>query len=248
MQSRPTRPKIRKAEVKPQIDADDAQRGSDPTNRDLVGWGLSGTLSRPRRLTPEVSRTVLATALGLDAQALAALDTADIRTAIDRLRALTAHTEALAEMAATDDLTGATRRSPGLAALQREIDRARRLGDRDIVAAFLDVDGLKLLNDTEGHAAGDRILKHVVTAIRDRVRSYDLVIRYGGDEFVCGLMDVTLADARRTVADIRHQFEERSGGHSVSVGLAQLKADDTAETVVARADAALYSTRRKAAL
>ena len=109
-------------------------------------------------------------------------------------------------MAATDDLTGALRRSAGLAALQREIDRSRRVGGRGIAVIFLDVDSLKHVNDTEGHAAGDRVLVEVVAAIRKRVRSYDLVIRYGGDEFLCALVDVAPEDAERTLADIRRQY------------------------------------------
>ena len=63
--------------------------------------------------------------------------------------------------------------------------------------AFVDVDGLKAVNDRDGHAAGDRVLESVVRAIRTRLRSFDPVIRYGGDEFVCGLSGTDLAQAER---------------------------------------------------
>jgi len=197
-----------------------------------------------RKLSAEVARRVLGTALGLEPEVLAGLDAAQLRTALDKLRAMADFTRNLVEVAETDDLTGALRRSAGLAALQREIDRSRRVGGKGIVVIFLDVDNLKLVNDSQGHAAGDRILVDVVTAIRKRVRSYDLVIRYGGDEFLCTLVDVAPADAERTIADIRRQYTAQTG-HSVSVGMTTVGDGDTADSVVARADAALYAERRK---
>jgi diguanylate cyclase (GGDEF)-like protein len=192
----------------------------------------------------EVTRKVLATALGLKPEDLATLEPARLRAALDRLREMAGYTRKLLEVATTDDLTGALRRSAGLAALQREIDRFRRVGGRGIVVMFLDVDSLKQVNDRDGHAAGDRVLVEVVTAIRQRVRSYDLVVRYGGDEFLCALVDVGPEDAERTLADIRRQYTATTG-HSVSVGMTTVGESDTAESVVARADAALYAERRR---
>ena len=212
--------------------------------RDFVGWTQQPELRNSRRLSVEVTRKVLATALGLKPEALAPLDPAQLRAALDRLRAMASYTHKLIEVAATDDLTGALRRSAGLAALQREIDRSRRVGGKGIAVIFLDVDSLKHVNDTQGHAAGDRVLVEVVEAIRKRVRSYDLVIRYGGDEFLCALVDVAPEDAERTLADIRRQYAA-STGHSVSVGMTTVGDADTAEAVIARADAALYEERRK---
>jgi diguanylate cyclase (GGDEF)-like protein len=212
--------------------------------RDFVGWTGQAEFKSSRRLSAEVTRKVLATALGLRPEALAGLDAAHLRTALDRLRAMAAYTQKLVEVAATDDLTGALRRSAGLAALQREIDRSRRSGGKGIVVIFLDVDGLKLVNDTQGHAAGDRVLIEVVATIRKRVRSYDLVMRYGGDEFLCALVDVAPEDAERTLADIRQQYTARTG-HTVSVGMTTVGDADTADSIVARADAALYAARRK---
>jgi diguanylate cyclase (GGDEF)-like protein len=214
----------------------------DVDGKDLVGWALNPTWRDGRRLSPPVARKVLATALGIKPEALEALDAATLQHALGRLRRLVEYTEGLAEQAATDDLTGALRRGTGLAALQREIDRARRSG-RGLVVAFMDVDGLKNLNDTDGHAAGDDLLRKVVAAIRERVRSYDLVFRYGGDEFVCALVDTTMAQAERTATDIRGRVERNTGGHTVSVGLAELGHDDDAVRIVARADTALYRQR-----
>ena len=212
--------------------------------RDFVGWTMPAEIRSGRRLSAEVTRKVLATALGLKPEALAGLDAAHLRTALDRLRAMATYTQQLVEVAATDDLTGALRRSAGLAALQREIDRFRRSGGKGIAVIFLDVDGLKQVNDTQGHAAGDHVLTELVATIRGRVRSYDLVIRYGGDEFLCALVDVAPEDAERTLADIRQQYAARTG-HTVSVGMTTVGDGDTADTIVARADTALYAERRK---
>ena len=71
------------------------------------------------------------------------------------------------------------------------------------------------------------------------------MFRYGGDEFVCVLIDVDLAQAERTVADIRANVTARTGEHSISVGLASVTEGDNAEAVVARADMALYGARRR---
>jgi diguanylate cyclase (GGDEF)-like protein len=221
----------------------DAVSPEAPT-RDFVGWTMQPELRNTRRLSAEVTRKVLATALGLRPETLASLDAVQLRSALDRLREMAAYAHKLAEVASTDDLTGALRRSAGLAALQREIDRSRRVGGKGIAVIFLDVDSLKHVNDTQGHAAGDRVLVEVVAAIRKRVRSYDLVIRYGGDEFLCALVDVAPEDAERTLADIRQQYTAATG-HSVSVGMTTVGDADTAESVVARADAALYTERRK---
>jgi diguanylate cyclase (GGDEF)-like protein len=220
---------------------------SDGPTRDIVGWTRQAEFRSTRRLSAEVTRKVLATALGLTPEALIGLDATQLRTALDRLRAMAGFTQKLAEMASTDDLTGALRRSAGLVALQREIDRSRRVSGIGIVVIFFDVDGLKHINDSEGHAAGDRLLVDVVAAIRRRVRSYDLVFRYGGDEFVCALLEEALPDAERTLADIRRQYATRTHGHSISAGVATVDDTDTAESVVAKADAALYAERRRLA-
>jgi diguanylate cyclase (GGDEF)-like protein len=112
-----------------------------------------------------------------------------------------------------------------------------------VAAIFIDVDGLKRINDSEGHAAGDTLLANVVAAIRERVRAYDLVIRWGGDEFVCILPDATREAAERTLADIEQHVRDRTSGRSVSSGLASLESGDTAATLVDRADQALYARR-----
>src|SRR5215213_6767825 len=107
------------------------------------------------------------------------------QAAIDRQLAAADREQAAAELAAAgvDDLTGALRRGVGLTAVQREVARAHRTGE-PLVVAFIDVDGLKQVNDTRGHLAGDRLLQRVVELIQTHLRPYDVIVRVGGDEFV----------------------------------------------------------------
>jgi diguanylate cyclase (GGDEF)-like protein len=210
---------------------------------DLVGWVSASHASGRARLSLPRSRQVLAAALGVDDAALSSLGDEDITRAIDRLRVLVDQCARLADQVTVDELTGALRRGAGLAALQREIDRTRRFPGKGLVAIFVDVDGLKEVNDRDGHAAGDERLRCTVAAMRERLRSYDLVIRYGGDEFLCVLTDSGALEAERTAATLREHVLTSSGG-TISVGIAELVAGDSVDALVERADAALYAGRR----
>ncbi len=174
-------------------------------------------------------------------RARAAADRA--RAAIDRANAARerARLEAELRSAHLDDLTGAYRRDMGRLALSHEIDRARR-SDGRFVVAFVDVDGLKDNNDREGHAAGDHVLETVVEAIRMRLRSFDPIIRYGGDEFVCGLIGTDLQEAERRFDAIGSAIDEEAHV-GISVGLAVLEPGDTADQLTERADAAMLTVK-----
>jgi len=126
-------------------------------------------------------------------------------------------------------------------ALTREIERSRRSG-RSLVLALIDVDGLKSVNDHQGHAEGDALLLDVATAVISTMRSYDVTVRWGGDEFVCALSETTLEVATRRVAEIQDALDARRPGASISAGLAEL-ADDTLASLIARADSALYDVK-----
>ena len=142
-----------------------------------------------------------------------------------------------------DPLTGAYGRKLGMVALEREINRARH-GTGRLVLAFTDVDKLKQLNDSQGHAAGDALLREVVAAIQAHLRSYDPVVRVGGDEFVCALGDCTVADARRRFHEIQSTMQQTRPAASISVGFAPLNRGDTLEQLVAAADADLYEVKQ----
>jgi len=160
----------------------------------------------------------------------------------DLVEAIGSRLQELHDAAAVDEMTGALRRAAGLAALIREVRRARRFDDRKLVVAFLDVDNLKAVNDSHGHAAGDAVLRQVVAALRKRLRAYDLVIRWGGDEFVCSLPGAGLEAAERALGDVRSDLEARTGC-TFTAGFTELGTEGDAEAVVARADADLYERR-----
>jgi diguanylate cyclase (GGDEF)-like protein len=145
---------------------------------------------------------------------------------------------------AVDELTGTLRRVAGQEALEREIRRARRLGGGQLVLGFADVDSLKRRNDEAGHAAGDELLKTLANSLRNRLRAYDVVARWGGDEFICILPQTDVEAAESVLAQVLQEFSEAAGGYSFTVGFAALSDDDTAEELVARADGDLY--RKKA--
>jgi diguanylate cyclase (GGDEF)-like protein len=218
-----------------------AQEGQ--VTAELIGTTVAAKLEEDRPLATSVMRQVLASALGIEEPALASVDRRSLTMALERLRRIAGTIERLSETAATDELTGILRRGPGVTSLQRELDRERRRPTRGLVIAFLDVDGLKRANDTRGHAAGDDLLRKVVASIRSRIRSYDLVFRYGGDEFVIALLDVDYPQARRIVEDIRHEVTKRTGGMTVSVGATPFDEEDSAESAIARADSVLYLER-----
>jgi diguanylate cyclase (GGDEF)-like protein len=141
-----------------------------------------------------------------------------------------------------DVLTGAHRRDAGIVEMGREVARAQRT-KQPLTLAFVDVDHLKETNDCSGHIAGDRLLRATADAIRTNLRSYDLIIRYGGDEFVCALLDMTVAQAAGRFSLVNTDLAAQQA--SVTVGLAHLEADDALEDLIARADNALYKERQQ---
>ncbi len=140
-----------------------------------------------------------------------------------------------------DGLTGAYRREAGMMELEHEIIRARRTGDT-FVLAFVDVNNLKARNDTHGHLAGDQLLRKIADTLRANVRSYDLVVRYGGDEFVCGFPALDVHDAAERFARINGDLAATEEA-SVAFGLAELGTDDSLADLITRADSVMYANR-----
>ena len=110
--------------------------------------------------------------------------------------------------------------------------------------AFVDVDHLKAVNDSRGHAAGDKLLRQVADALRTKLRPYDIVIRYGGDEFVCVMAGQTAAVAAERLASMNSVLRAMSKTSSMSVGISELRPGDSPDELVKRADDALYLQRQ----
>ena len=144
-------------------------------------------------------------------------------------------------------MTGAYRREIGFAGLNRQIVRATRT-DQPSTVAFAEVVGLKRTNDSGGHAAGDQRLRAVEDVPRAHLRPSDLGFRYGGDEFVCVLTGLTVADPKTRLAPVNQMLDTSELGGTVTVGLAELPPGDRSADLVARADDARYEQRQPEAL
>src|SRR5207244_5205353 len=99
----------------------------------------------------------------------------------------------------TDPLPGLPNRRSMFVHLSRELARAERLKS-EVAVIVMDVDGFKSINDAYGHNVGDHALREVATALQSGLRSYDLCVRYAGDEFI-----VVLADCSRELAEVKRR-------------------------------------------
>jgi len=162
--------------------------------------------------------------------------------------------DTLKREASHDPLTRLNNRRLFLERIQQAVARTAATGESFSIV-FLDVDGLKRINDTFGHLAGDALLREVSNALTDAVRGEDVVARYGGDEFVV-LLPSTGAAAAAVVAQrisdgiARHRFmagRDLLQIPGVSLGIATFPQDgSTAEELLATADATLYRQKRRA--
>jgi diguanylate cyclase (GGDEF)-like protein/PAS domain S-box-containing protein len=143
-------------------------------------------------------------------------------------------------MARTDDLTGLANRRAWDEELRRELERARRMGYL-VHVAMIDLDNFKKYNDAYGHPVGDRLLRDIGTEWRLIARVTDLVARYGGDEFAVLLTDCSPAAATGVIERLREALPE---GMTCCAGLAQWDGSMNAEELLAKADQALYSSKR----
>ena len=164
-------------------------------------------------------------------QAVAALRAAD-------------QTVRLRHEATHDTLTGLPNRRAFRRRLAREIDAGERFA-----LVLCDMDNLKLVNDTHGHEAGDRALQMLAGALRSGLRRSDEAYRLGGDEFGVILPEASQLDAERVMRRLREAVGsgvlETGDRIEASFGIAVLRPGDDAARLVARADEALYSAKRR---
>ncbi len=160
--------------------------------------------------------------------------------------------EALKLQAVTDSLTGLLDHNALQDALAAEVDRSRR-HSHSMAVLMMDVDGLRLFNDTYGHQEGDRVLKQVAVALKRELRPHDIVGRYSGDEFMAILPETNRDDAvscanRLLEAVSREHVQPRLGRNlplALSMGLAIFPDDSqNKEELIAYADASLMEAKQ----
>lgn len=149
-----------------------------------------------------------------------------------------------------DTLTPLYNRRFFLTALNDRMARLARYGDSALLI-FVDVDALKQVNDRHGHTAGDYALCHIAQQLAANIRSTDVAARLGGDEFALLLDGVDEATGRDKIAELDAAIANARcnfGGTELPVfasfGLARVEADISDETIIARADADMYQTKR----
>ena len=150
--------------------------------------------------------------------------------------------------AETDALTGLLNRRAALSHLEREIQRVRRK-QRPMSVLMLDLDHFKQTNDTYGHLTGDRVLAKTGQVLRQTVRTTDLAARYGGEEFLVLQFDTTIEEASIVAARIFKAIQDAGDELGVpitaSIGLTALRVDDSIESLLRRADQALYASKQQ---
>ncbi len=187
-------------------------RGGTPVGVLVVGW--------PQAIKVGGTR---ATAIALLAH--------EVATVIERADMLTQ----LTDMASTDALTGLPNRRAWETSLQQALAE-----EKQIALAMLDFDHFKEFNDSQGHPAGDRLLRETAAAWREELRAGDFVARLGGDEFALLLPDCTATNALEVVERLRLRLPS---GQTCSAGIATHKPGSPPEALMAQADAALYEAK-----
>lgn len=159
--------------------------------------------------------------------------------------------EALRTAVRIDALTRVGNRAAFDERLQEAIDRLRRY-QQTFSLAMIDIDHFKKINDTYGHQAGDRILKGLATKIKASLRASDVVCRYGGEEFGAILLKADLTTARQVAEKLRDSvgssnftLDHTTIRITISIGVAEARPEETAESLIQRADRALYKAKER---
>ncbi len=152
------------------------------------------------------------------------------------------------ELARTDPLTGTLNRRYFYIAAENEIHRARRFR-RPVSLAFFDIDNFKLVNDTLGHAYGDDLLKIITGTISANLRTYDLIGRFGGDEFAILLPETGRDQAREVIRKIQKILMEKVHDNkwpiSFSIGVVTSPGGDhKIDELVKESDRVMYSVKK----
>jgi diguanylate cyclase (GGDEF)-like protein len=158
----------------------------------------------------------------------------------------------LVEMATKDPLTGLLNRREAFRRIDTERSRSLRTSS-PLSLIMCDIDHFKAINDTHGHLTGDFVLQSLAGVLSKTIRDYDILCRYGGEEFLIVMPGITSGPTMELAERIRATVEETdiktedglSIRITISLGVAQLNGHEKIEAVISRADEALYEAKRK---
>lgn len=214
-----------------------------PEFRDgIVGW------SSAESLTPDIAMNRRMAHLMITMVMTTVLFVIYVRRLRKQHWLLKHHSEKLKKLSVTDDLTGVGNHRYIMQELVNEVERAARYGS-SLCLLMLDIDHFKKVNDTKGHLCGDNVLKSIGETLATRLRNSDKRGRYGGEEFLILLPEQTM-DKGVLVAEklrelVSHIKIESCGIESVtaSIGVAQWEKDEPIESILSRADSAMYRAK-----
>lgn len=174
----------------------------------------------------------------------------DVEDAEARIHNLEAKLEQMSELVREDQLTGSLNRRGLEDVFERELARAERRAS-PLCIAMLDLDDFKKINDNYGHTAGDEALIHLVRVIKETLRTMDIIARFGGEEFLIVLPDTPLEEAVQTITRLQRELTKQIFMHNhtrllmtFSAGVALRKEQEDQQSMITRADAALYEAKR----
>ncbi len=155
---------------------------------------------------------------------------------------LITYQEDLKRMAITDSLTDTLNRRGITELIEQEIIRSRRFGNFSLL--MIDVDNLKIINDTLGHHEGDEVLKKIASIIKEKLRITDIASRFGGDEYVAMLPQTELEGAKKIAEKLRRAVEKNTKA-TISIGVIQFTPKYNSEKLLQTVDRALYNAKRR---
>lgn len=162
------------------------------------------------------------------------------------IKELEQQVEKITEISQTDCLLDVYNRSKFVEDLEKEIDRAMRYNNKLSLIMF-DIDYFKDINDTYGHTEGDKVLLKLSNKVASSIREVDKFARYGGDEFMIIVPETGKKGAVKLAERLRKEIEllnyKKIDGVTCSFGVTQLKSDDNVDTLIKRADKALYKAK-----
>ena len=158
----------------------------------------------------------------------------------------------LEHYATTDELTGLTNRRVGLHMMNKLMVQHKRSGD-DLSICYVDIDGLKAINDEFGHTRGDWMIRTISNAIKESIRESDIILRLGGDEFLVIFPQCTVTQANTTMESIKAHLAETEANDNIPFALGfsygtaayQQELSDSVEVFIAQSDRLMYQNKFK---